>query len=131
MISILALSVLGAWSYAGFLAERSPAPPPEPTAAPAPIHLEPEEPREPAEAPRQEQPPPPPMAPTTKPAAAPPPLPPAPTLYRLSDASGQVWEHSNPAYLSGFIEDRNRWLESASSSYTAPRASRFGRRRLE
>jgi hypothetical protein len=149
MMSTLALSVLGTWSYAGFLAEPSPTPVPSPTPAPAPklppapsapIPLEPEQPLIPAEAPRQAY-----LCPPKAPAKRPPvsssPILPSPTLYRLADASGQTWEHPDPAYLSGFVEDRNRRFASVSlappmayytytyASPRPPRASRFARNR--
>jgi hypothetical protein len=122
MISILALSVLGAWSYAGFLAEPIPVPVPAPIPAPAPyvppaptapIPLEPEQPTKPAEAPRQDFVCPP-KVPAKKPLISAPSNQPRPTLYRLADALGQTWEHPDPAYLSGFVEDRNRRYASVS-----------------
>ena len=139
MISALALSVLGAWSYAGFLAEPIPAPEPAPTptVAPAPIPLEPEKPSKPAE-PHPHDSPATPNDPTKQPPALPPPTVPRPTLYRLSDASGQTWEHSDPGYLSSFVEARNQWLASAfpvttyNYTYASPkprRAWRFARNR--
>jgi hypothetical protein len=30
-----------------------------------------------------------------------------PTLYRLADASGKVWEHTDPAWLRRWVESRN------------------------
>jgi len=96
MTSTLALAALGAWSYAGFLAEPAPAAssdwPPEPPAVA-----------------RKKEPPARPPAPTATPTPTPrpAPAPPAPTVYRLVDARGQVWEHPDPAYLQRFVRDRN------------------------
>ena len=102
-----AFASLGAWTYSGFLAPPAipavqPVPPPvsppsEPPAAPAP---------QPAEVEPAAAPPPPPLASKPDPA----PASPAGTLYRLADASGQVWEHADPTWLQEFVLDRNRQL---------------------
>lgn len=144
MISILAASFLGTWSYAGFLAEpgSSPSPAPAPAAATAPVAPTAPAPMPPAtpgpiapapalaaksaETIRPESESPTPhreKAPATPPAAAPPPTAPRPTLYRSTDASGQTWEHPDPAYLSSFVEARNRSI--AAASYAAPATYSF------
>ena len=142
MISILAASVVGSWTYAGFLAEPTPTPTPTPaqaqTQAPspppasAPIAPEPAKDPKPAGSPRPESPAPP-RAPTMKPSAAPPPIAPGPTLYRSTDASGQAWEHPDPSYLSNFVEARNRSFATyslappATYTYASPRPYRASR----
>lgn len=112
MTSILALAALGSWTYAGFLAEPTPAPPaPPPASAPSrPIEPEkilepapkpgPQDPFEPEEEPEEE--------PEKQPEAPPASTATSPTRYRLADASGQVWEHSDPVNLQSFVEARNR-----------------------
>jgi hypothetical protein len=149
MISIIAASVVGSWSYAGFLAEpsRSPTPsaaPSTPPPASAPTVPAPRKPEEPA-APRPPEPPSPSLTPSTTPVAnsavkapvvpppvvpppvVPPPVAAPPTLYRSTDASGQAWEHPDPVYLSSFVEARNRSIAGysqappQSSTYTLPR----------
>ena len=134
MIATLALSVVGSWSYAGFLSEPSPnrTPAPEPTPAPAsaPIDPAPDFDLEAEENPCPESPTPPtcpPSAPATKPPADPPKAASKPTLYRSTDASGQTWEHPDPAYLSSFIEARNRSFASYSQAMPAsyPYASSY------
>ena len=96
MTSILALAALGSWTYAGFLAEPTPAPPtPPPASAPIrPIDVESK--TAPSSKPEPSHEAPPVQAATT------------PTRYRLADAGGQVWEHADPAYLRSFVETRNR-----------------------
>jgi hypothetical protein len=103
MISILAASVVGSWTYAGFLAQ--PKPKPAPPAASAPIVPAGETGTKPAESSPDSTIPNP--AAATKPPASPPPISPKPKRYRLTDASGQTWEHTDPAYLSSFVEALN------------------------
>ena len=130
MIATIALTVAGSWTYGGFLAEPSPTPGPEPTPPPAsaPVVPAPEAKAKPAVASRPE-PPALPQPPATKPAASSPPIPPSPTSYRLSDASGQSWEHHDPAYLSSFVEARNRstasYYQASPATYTYTSALQY------
>jgi hypothetical protein len=110
MISLLAATVVGSWTYAGFLAEPAPTPAPAPAAPVASVRtvaealLE----RTKEEAPPAPNPNPAPApAPATKPEATPPPIAPSPTRHRLTDATGQIWEHTDPAYLARFVATRN------------------------
>ena len=115
MMTILAASVLGSWTYAGFLAEPAPSPGPDPAPTPPPASA----PAEPAtieadEKPAEAPPSAPAKAPATRAAASPPPIAAPPTRYRLTDASGQTWEHGDPATLSSFVQARNHSLASYS-----------------
>jgi len=123
MTSILAAAAIGAWSYAGFLAEPGPTPPSPSFPAPSPsgpvippAPVPPSIDREPAS---------PPAAPARGPVARPqdparpgPPAGPPPVAgrpaaarYRLADASGQLWEHADPDTLRAFVQGRNQaWL---------------------
>jgi hypothetical protein len=130
MTSILSLAVLGSWSYAGFLAEPAPAPAatkvPEASAPslpkPSTIASEPAPKPDPDPKPEPEPEPaapePPPVAPSASITSSPP-------RYRLSDASGQAWEHADPNYLRSFVDTRNRSFATR-VNYSAPtyRASR-------
>lgn len=104
----LALTTLGGWTYAGFLA--NPVPPPTPA----------------------------PLAPATPPAPPNPGIPHAPQIdagvpaapprvgdeataarassarYRLADISGQVWEHAELGVLQTFVLRRNAALSTPS-----------------
>lgn len=68
--------------------------------------------------------PPAPIPPAALKQSAPPPPPPAPTIWRLADATGQVWQHTDPAQLSAFVADRNRWFAHPAYSAPAPPAYR-------
>jgi hypothetical protein len=112
MIATLALSLVGGWTYAGLLAEPS-APPKPPDAALVSA-------RAPAEAKTNAVKTTPVVARASVPTPTPPAPPPAstrPTLYRLADATGQTWEHADPAYLSSFVATRNA---SAMTYFTTP-----------
>ena len=119
MLTLLALSAVGTWTYAGFLADLPPNPP-----TPEPAATRPAEPA-PASAPTEPSP----TAPLVAPANPPPPSMPDPgpanpapaPLPRAADASGQVWEHPDPAFLARFIESRNRSFAPGSPAYRAPR----------
>ena len=45
------------------------------------------------------------------------PPPAAPVRYRLADATGQIWDHTDPAYLSNFVASRNAARAYASPAY--------------
>lgn len=82
----------------------------------------------------QASPPPPTVEPTTPPAiiapAPPPAVAPEPTpepskpgpaarqRYRLTDASGQVWEHEDPVTLQGYVLDVNRRFAPSAPVYS-------------
>ncbi len=126
MMTILAASFLGSWSYSGFLTEptSSPAPNPAPTPPPASAPLTPVTPKEIPKPPVESVPPTPSVSeksPATSPAATAPRVADPPTLYRLTDASGQAWEHRDATYLSSFVEARNRsfatYSQPASATY--------------
>lgn len=120
MTPTIALALMGSWTYAGFLADEAPPPPP-----PSPL---------PSATTTQVVNRPPPLfshKPSASRATPPPrpesaPLAPArPALFRSTDASGQAWDHADPAFLSRFIEDRNRSLAApATYSYQPGRSSR-------
>jgi hypothetical protein len=126
MISILAVSLVGSWTYAGFLADPSPAPSPAaetnipPASAPAdsgiggPIGKKPSK---DSAVPARATP-----GWPGSPQASPPPK---PTLHRSTDALGQTWEHPDPAYLASFVQARNRSFATYTYAPTPPaRASR-------
>ena len=121
MTSILALAVVGSWTYAGFLAEPTPAPPPPPASAPT-------RPAAPAIDPEPEdlpEPEPEPTVPPAKPEVPSASIPPAAPMYRLADAWGQAWDHADPNYLRSFVEARNRSLATRNYTTASPyRASR-------
>ena len=133
MTSILALAVVGSWTYAGFLAEPTPAapklPPPAAPGLPKPPAIDPETATEPEPKPEPNPgPEPEPKATAPEPPPAPPSTsipPPPPLRYRLADAAGQAWEHDDPAFLRRFVETRNRSFPPR-INYSAPtyRASR-------
>jgi hypothetical protein len=157
MIATLALALVGSWTYGGFLAQPTPppaqaqasaqvqAPTPPPASAPiASPGITPGSPAmktKPAETPREPGMTPgespttwiPPQAPATLPPAAPPRIASKPTLYRSTDASGQTWEHPDSAYLSSFVEARNRSFASYSQdspvtyTYASPLSFRASR----
>ena len=118
MLTMLALSAVGTWTYAGFLADRPPTvPTPDPAATRPAEPASPDPPSTiPLVAPAD---PTPPSKPDPGP-SDPTPTPPA-SLAQAADAWGQVWEHPDPAYLARFIESRNRSLAPGSPAYRAPR----------
>ncbi len=117
MYTLLALTALWGWTYEGFCSDpggdapvvkvivvpkvspdSAPSPPPgrpapavAPPAEPPPIAIEP---RLPA----------PPAVKLWYPPAQ-------PTLWRLADASGQVWEHTNAEWLTRWVASRNQALK--------------------
>jgi hypothetical protein len=104
LISILAVAVVGSWTYAGFLVQPSPKPaptPPPPKPASAPIDPAREPIPKPSEAHTESTIPNP--APATKPPASS-----KSTRHRLTDSSGQTWEHADPVYLADFVDALNR-----------------------
>ena len=129
MTSILALAVVGSWTYAGFLAEPAPAPPVLPPAS-GPLHpAAPTRPASPAidfGPTMKPEPEPEPETEPKAPAAEPPPVPPSASIpspaprYRLADSSGQAWEHADPEYLRSFVETRNRSFAPRNRYYSAP-----------
>ena len=133
MTSILALAVVGSWTYAGFLAEPTPAAPklpppaapglPKPPTADHPDATLPEPKLGPNPGPEPE-----PKATAPEPPPAPPSAsipPPPPLRYRLADAAGQAWEHDDPAFLRRFVETRNHsFLPRINYSAPTYRASR-------
>lgn len=40
---------------------------------------------------------------------------PAPVAYQLADASGKLWQHADPAYLSAWVAQHNRTLVPTST----------------
>jgi hypothetical protein len=111
---LIVVAALGGWSYDGFADEPS-RPAPAAPAAPAPtVPADPPAGRKPpTPAPVVEARKPQPTAPAV-PAAAPPPrasvIPPAPTRWRLADASGQAWEHTDIDALRRWVAGRNAAL---------------------
>ena len=109
----LTLMTIQAWTYAGFLAQPTSPSPPPPT-RPAQTVVTPDRLAESKPAVG--------ITPNPAPPAPPPVSPPAtgdapglghavgPTTYRLADASGQVWEHPDPAWLREYVAGRNRLL---------------------
>ena len=117
MIATLALTLVGGWTYAGLLAEPSTTPkPPEAAQVSA---------KATADAKTEA------VKPSPVVAGAPAPTSPPqtqsastrPTLYRLADATGQSWEHADPAYLSSFVASRNVSAASTFTYSTAPATS--------
>ncbi len=108
----LTLAALGPWTYAGFLAEPSRSPPPASSLAFPRIDLRRYEVAPPMTTrvvPKVTSRPEPPQQ--KKRESAPPVAPSLPVeaiRYRLADATGQVWEHSDPAWLQAFVVDRNQ-----------------------
>ena len=110
----LTLAALGPWTYAGFLAEPSPPPPPASSLAFPRIDLSRYEVAPPSTAPVVPK-----ATPRPEPARQPklpsaPPVPPSLPVqairYRMADGTGQVWEHPDPAWLQAFVVDRNQRL---------------------
>ena len=119
MLCLFAATLVGSWTYSGFLCEPTAPPPPTPPqalgkvtpaiepvpaqvalpAAPQPKKVEPAIPKTSADSVS---------------------IVPRSSLFRSTDASGQSWEHPDSAYLSSFIEARNRSLGSTFYSSTQP-----------
>ena len=119
MIATLALTLVGGWTYAGLLAEPSTTPkPPEAAQVSA---------KATADAKTEAVKPSPVVAGAPAPAPTSPPQTQSastrPTLYRLADATGQSWEHADPAYLSSFVASRNVSAASTFTYSTAPATS--------
>lgn len=111
MIATIALQIVGAWRFAGFVDEPATARPRAPEPAPPAVSI-PDEPAGPPLLPREPDPEPAPasaspVARAMPPVVATPPPPVAPVRYRLSDGCGQTWEHPDPAYLSAWVAARN------------------------
>ena len=113
MIATLALTLVGGWTYASLLAEPSPAPKPPDAALVSAMA--------PADAKTGSVKPSPALARASSPTSpTPPPASARPSLYRLADATGQAWEHADPAYLSNFIAARNASAAATFTCNTAP-----------
>ena len=121
--AVFTLIAVSSWTYAGFLARPTPAPTPAPTPTPAvptgspvsgpatpppapPVVVGP-----PTVAPKAASSSPDPSPPGPEPTEEDPPSSPTePRRYQLADVTGQVWEHTDPAWLQEFVRDRNRRL---------------------
>jgi outer membrane biosynthesis protein TonB len=127
MKTLIAAAALASWGYSGFATDPTKPQASRPGASPTlpaapPVAPKPEAPPAPAAAPTPAPTKPPVSSPPrdSRPAAAPkasaPPAPARPTVWRLSDASGQVWEHADAEWL-------RRWVSSRNASLTARRAA--------
>jgi hypothetical protein len=127
--ALILLSAISAWEYDGFVSDPGDSVNPSPAGAAAPEIPAIPPPAVSPEAPKAH------VAPAARPReeAAARPTPPAaaanraatPALWRLADASGQVWEHTDPAWLKTWVQSRNGELQRASAPVYSPMQSVF------
>ena len=119
MTMILTAAVMGSWTYAGFLTESTmtPAPDPVPTQSQTLASLDPTTAKTIEEEPVVASPPLPDVsakAPTTHSTVPAPSVAASPRRFRLTDASGQTWEHGDAIELASFVDARNRMFATYS-----------------
>ncbi|MCA1685770.1 MAG: hypothetical protein LC745_07230 [Planctomycetia bacterium] len=110
MIPLIVLTALSSWGYEGFCSEptddvrssHSEEGRDHPD-GPSPAPRTPPKVKPPAVEPARSEPATPPTAPAVTQVYAPPP----PTVWRLADANGQVWEHPDPSWLRRWVDSRN------------------------
>ncbi len=135
MNTLLLLTVFSSWNYEGFCSDPGDLPTvssayEEPVERPRPVPARPAPPVVPAVIP--------PVEPPSKTVTTPPAVPavvkkvipaPAPTVWQIADANGQVWKHTDAAWLRRWVESRDRTLRTvkfravpnySSPSYSAP-----------
>ena len=113
---VFTLAAVSSWTYPGFLARPTATPAPIPTPPPAvPTGSPASGPANPAPLVEVVPPVDPPESPPNPPAPEPTGEDPAhaptePRRYQMADIGGQVWEHTDLAWLQEFVRDRNRRL---------------------
>jgi hypothetical protein len=112
MMTLILLTALSGWSYGGFVSDpaREIRPPVLPDAPARPDTGSVPGPTRPSVLPPK----------TVAPAIAMPPPPRPPTMWRLADSSGQVWEHTDPEWLRRWVEMRNASLRTVVVPSVAP-----------
>lgn len=135
--TLLLLTILSGWSYEGFCSEpgevqaassayEPPEDRPRPIPAPSPVPAPPA-PSLPVVPPAEPQPP---SETRANPPAVPPVVnavipPPAPTVWQLADAKGQVWKHTDATWLRRWVESRNRAMRTVNVSAVPTFAPRY------
>ena len=114
IVPTISLAILSAlpWTYAGFMANPLPVPPPAASLAhpltPLELPLPTADPQIASpDSPRRN------LETVKRPASPRLPPPATSTRYRLADLSGQVWEHPDAATLEAFVQQRNEQVFGA------------------